>query len=217
MPQPQEPARAGALSRRSFLVGTGGAAAGGVLSAGLLGQGPEPSADGTVLRGRVEIELDLNGSSRRVTVEPRTTLSAALRVHLEPPLTGTKDVCDRGNCGACTVLLDDRPAYACLLLAVDCVGRRVRTVEGLGSPTALSPVQEAFWACDAAMCGFCTPGLVVAATACLERDPAADDDAIRRGLAGNVCRCGTYPHVFQAVRQAGERMRRASESPEDRR
>lgn len=202
---------ASALSRRSFLVG--GAAAGGVLSGGLLAQEiARPSAgtsDGDTVRGRSTIELDVNGERRRVSVEPRTTLSAALRVHLDPPLTGTKDVCDRGNCGACTVLVDDRPAYACLLLALDCVGRRVRTVEGLGTPEALSPVQEAFCECDALMCGFCTPGFVVAATACLERDPAADADTVRRELAGNLCRCGTYPHVFEAVRRAGERLRAA--------
>lgn len=209
MTRADDPARpAGALSRRSFLVG--GAAAGGVLSGGLLGQEiarPAPAAEDGVLRGRVAVELDVNGQRRRVRVEPRTTLSSALRVHMDPPLTGTKDVCDRGSCGACTVLVDDRPAYACLLLAADCVGRRIRTVEGLGTPEELSPVQQAFWECDALMCGFCTPGFVVAATACLERDAAASPEAIRRELAGNLCRCGTYPHVFEAVERAGQRLR----------
>jgi len=117
-------------------------------------------------------------------------------------LTGTKLVCDRGQCGACTVILDGRPAYACLLLAVDCRGHKVRTVEGLGEPGALSPLQDAFWKHDASMCGFCTPGFVMAIQACLERNPKATLDDIKAGCAGNTCRCGTQPQVFAAALEA---------------
>ena len=198
------------LSRRSFLKGAGGvAAAGGALS-GALAAPPEsaPGQGGTrTLAGEIEIVLDINAEQRKLRVEPRTTLLSALRVRLDPPLTGTKEVCDRGDCGACTVLVDDRPAYACLLLAADLVGRKIRTVEGLGTPQDMSIVQEAFCEHDALMCGFCTPGFVVATTALLERNPGAGLDEIKTGLSGNLCRCGTYPYVFEAALDAGERLR----------
>ena len=199
------------LTRRSFLAGAGGVAAGGVLAGAPLAAAQEEQKDvgSRPLRGEVSIALSVNGERRELRVEPRTTLLSALRWHLSPPLTGTKDVCDRGNCGACTVLVDRRPAYACLLLAVDLVGRDVVTVEGIGAPSELSPVQQAFCEHDASMCGFCTPGFVVATTACLERNPRADRDEIRRELSGNLCRCGTYPHLFEAAREAGTRMAEA--------
>lgn len=195
------------LSRRSFLKGAGGVAAGGVLTGTLAQAEPEPAGGRPrTLAGQLELELSINGQTRALQVEPRTTLLSALRTRLEPPLTGSKEVCDRGECGACTVIVDGRPAYACMLLAVDLMGRAVRTVEGLGTPQNMSPVQEAFCDRDALMCGFCTPGFVVATSACLERDPAAPLDEIKRQLAGNLCRCGTYPHIFQAALDAGQRM-----------
>ena len=194
------------LSRRSFLKGAGGvAAAGGVLGAPAEAAGPaaEPSPDPVpTLRGETEIELRINGEAAKVRVEPRTTLLSALRHYVDPPLTGSKEVCDMGTCGACTVLVDGRPRYACMQLAVDVVGREITTVEGLGTPEEMSPVQEAFCAHDASMCGFCTPGFVVATTACLERHPDADRDTIRREISGNVCRCGTYPHIYEAAEAA---------------
>jgi aerobic-type carbon monoxide dehydrogenase small subunit (CoxS/CutS family) len=150
--------------------------------------------------------LEINGQRRQIQVEPRTTLLSALRHRCEPALTGSKEVCGRGNCGACTVLLDGQPAYACLILAVEAEGRAVTTVEGLGSPEALSEVQAAFCDKDALMCGFCTPGFVVAATALLARSPAATRPEIVSGLCGNLCRCGTYPHVFDAVEVARDRL-----------
>ncbi len=128
-------------------------------------------------------------------------------------LLGTKRVCDRGECGACTVHLDDRTVLSCLTLAHGCAGQRVRTIEGLGTPTAPHPLQQAFVAEDAAQCGFCTPGQLMAAAALLARDPAPSDDAIRTALAGNLCRCGTYPRILRAVRRAADAMR--SEAPED--
>ena len=195
------------LSRRSFLRGAGGVAAGGVLTDGLLaerGVTKRPQEGPETLSGELEIELHLNGAPRKVKVEPRTTLLSALRTRLD--LTGTKEVCDRGNCGACTVLVDDRPAYSCMLLAADLDGKRIRTVEGLGTVENLSPVQAAFCQHDALMCGFCTPGFVVATTACLERNPNAGLDEVKRELSGNLCRCGTYPHIFAAAQTAGARM-----------
>jgi len=199
------------ISRRSFLKGTGAVAAGGVLAGGVAegrgaGERDARAQEVAVLRGALEIELDVNGRKTKVRVEPRTTLLSTLRSRLVPPLTGSKEVCDQGNCGACTVIVDGRPAYSCMQLAVDMVGREIRTVEGLGAPDALSPVQEAFCAHDALMCGFCTPGFVVATTACLERNPHADLGEIQRGIAGNVCRCGTYPHIFDAALAARDAM-----------
>ena len=194
------------ISRRTFLKGAGTIAAGSALSSGAEGREAKEPEGPERLVGSMEIELRINGAVRKVAVEPRTTLLSALRVHLDPPLTGAKEVCDRGSCGACTVMLDDRPVYACMQLAVSCVGREIRTVEGLGSPGDLSEVQQAFWENDALMCGFCTPGFVVSITGCLEKNPQADEKAIRSACSGNVCRCGTYPHVFAAALDAGRRL-----------
>ena len=198
-----ETSGAAGFTRRSFLVGAGGAAAG-----GLVGQGMAQAAQDGVERtsGTVEIELSVNGAARKVAVEPRTTLLNALRNHLEPAVTGPKLVCDAGTCGACTVLLDGRPIYGCMLLALDAVGREVTTVEGLTPEGGLSVVQEAFVEQDATMCGFCTPGFVVSVSACLERNPAAGLAEIQRACAGNLCRCGTYPHVYEAALSAGRRL-----------
>ena len=193
------------LSRRKFLQGAGGMATSGVLAQGLLAAPrAEPSAAGASgeverISGEIEISLDVNGAASSMKVEPRTTLLAALRDRATPPLTGSKLVCDRGQCGACTVMVDGRPAYACMLLAVDLRGRKIRTIEGLGAPGALSPLQDSFWKHDASMCGFCTPGFVMAIQACLERKPRATLDEIKEGCAGNTCRCGTQPQIFAAA------------------
>jgi aerobic-type carbon monoxide dehydrogenase small subunit (CoxS/CutS family) len=192
------------LSRRNFLKGAGGVATGGVLAHGLLASSEigAPGADVEELSGEVEVAFDVNGETRKLKVEPRTTLLSALRDRMEPALTGSKLVCDRGQCGACTVIVDGRPAYACMLLAADVRGRKIRTIEGLGSPEKLSPLQAAFWKHDASMCGFCTPGFVMAIQACLERKPTATLAEIREGCAGNTCRCGTQPQIFAAALEA---------------
>jgi len=193
------------LSRRAFLKGASSVAAGGAAVTGFLAEGAAAAAaasPGTSLAGKVDVKLQINGVEHALALEPRTTLLSALRHHLARPLTGAKEVCDRGNCGACTVLVDGRPVYSCLQLAVRCEGRAVTTVEGLGAPDAMSDVQAAFVAKDAQMCGFCTPGFVVATTACLARHPSADRDTIRTELCGNLCRCGTYPFVFDAAEAA---------------
>jgi aerobic-type carbon monoxide dehydrogenase small subunit (CoxS/CutS family) len=184
------------FSRRTFLKTAGvGAAASGLLS------GTASPAAATVLGpDAVPLALKVNGAARTVTVEPRVTLLRALRNHLD--LTGAKEVCDRGGCGACTVLLDGEPVASCLMLAADAVGHEVTTVEGLGTPDRMSPVQAAFVEADALQCGFCTPGLVVASTALLRKVPQPTLDQIKDGLAGNLCRCGTYSRVFEAVQKA---------------
>ncbi|MDB2575842.1 (2Fe-2S)-binding protein [Planctomycetota bacterium] len=163
------------------------------------------------LRGASELEISVNGKLRTVEVEPRTTLLQALRTHMEPPLTGTKEVCGMGSCGACTVLIDGQPAYSCLTLAATCAGRPITTVEGFGSPDAMSDVQQAFCDKDGMMCGFCTPGFVVATHAALERAPEADLDELKYQLSGNLCRCGTYPHVFEAAQAVQEDRARGGE------
>ena len=195
-----------ALSRRTFLKSAGGVAAGGAIAHRLLASPAESkSATGDepeVLEGEITLRLSINGETKEITVEPRTTLLNALRNHCDPPLTGTKLVCDRGQCGACTVHVDGKPAYACMLLAADMRGRNVRTIEGLSTPQNLTPLQQSFWKNDASMCGFCTPGFVMAISACLEKNPTANLADIKKSCSGNVCRCGTYPHIFKAALEA---------------
>ena len=193
------------FSRRSFLKGAGGIAATGAIAETV--EAAERNANAARISGATEIEFTLNGAQKKVTVEPRTTLLSALRHHMQPAMTGTKVVCDEGACGACTVMIDGRARYSCMTLAMDAAGRNVRTVEGLAKGGELSAVQRSFWDEDGQMCGFCTPGFVMSVTACLERDPSADDKQLLEACSGNLCRCGTYPHVFAAAAKAGRRMR----------
>lgn len=203
-PEPDVPRKAHGLdlSRRSFLKGAGGvAAASGVLSAAAEAEASQEDGAGTV-SGATEITLRINGEDKKLVCEPRTTLLSALRDRAEPPITGAKPVCDMGSCGACSVIVDGKPSYACLLLAVQCVGQEIRTVEGFGTPDEMSDVQAAFCEKDGMMCGFCTPGFVVATHAALDRNPDASLEELRYELSGNLCRCGTYPHVFDAAQSA---------------
>jgi len=153
-------------------------------------------------RPQVPVALAVNGRPQRLLLEPRTTLLEALRLHLG--LTGTKAGCGHGNCGACTVLVDDRPQYACLRLAVDCDDQPIQTVEGLASHGGLNPVQQAFVDHDGMQCGFCTPGQVMSAEALRRRGAPAEDGVIEQGMSGNLCRCGAYVGIRAAVRQALE-------------
>jgi len=148
------------------------------------------------------VSLRLNGSERALAVEPRRTLLDALRHDLN--LTGTKKVCDMGDCGACTVLVDGRAVYSCLTLAVDCDGKDVTTIEGLGRGDELDPVQRAFVEADAYQCGFCTPGQIMSVTALLHEQRAPSEDEIRRAVSGNLCRCGAYQNIVRAGQRAAE-------------
>jgi len=148
------------------------------------------------------MKLDVNGIVREVAPAPIESLAETLRERLH--LTGTKVACGRGECGACTVLLDGRPVYSCLTITNACEGTRITTIEGVGRPDALHPVQRAFIDHDAVQCGFCTPGQVLAAIALLAEDPSPDDDAIRRSMSGNLCRCGTYPRIAAAIQAVAE-------------
>ncbi len=196
------------FSRRRFLQGVGAAGVGAplvdhpLLKGAEQGQGDD--AAGQVLSGNISITLNVNGQNRKVTVEPRTTLLNALRNNLEPPITGPKLVCDMGTCGGCTVLLDDKPVYGCLTLAIDVVGRKITTVEGIGTPEQLSPVQAAFGEKDAMMCGFCTDGFVTSITGLLKANPDPTEQEVREACKGNFCRCGTYPRIFQAALEAAK-------------
>jgi len=150
--------------------------------------------------GDVPVALTVNGKRVELTIEPRVTLLDALRNRAD--LTGNKRVCDRGACGACTMIVDGRTVYACSTLAIEVQGKQIRTVDGLAAGGALHPVQQAFCDVDALMCGFCTPGFVVATVAVLERHPNATQEQIRKGLDGNICRCGTFVRIMEAALKA---------------
>lgn len=191
------------VSRRGFLKGLGvGTVTTGVLSDASLheAQAAQPGVKGP---GSVPIVLNINGQSKQLDVEPRVTLLDALRNRLD--VTGPKKVCDRGTCGACTVLVDGDPMYACSLLAVEAQGREVTTVEGLGSTEKMNAVQEAFVNRDAQQCGFCTPGFVTACSAFVRDNPNASVEEVKAGLGGNLCRCGTYAGMVLAAADASKK------------
>jgi aerobic-type carbon monoxide dehydrogenase small subunit (CoxS/CutS family) len=150
--------------------------------------------------GTVPVTLQVNGKSLKLDLEPRVTLLEALRNHSS--MTGAKEVCDRGTCGACTVFLDEKPVYACSKLAIEAQGSKITTVEGLAKDGKLSPVQQAFIDQDALMCGFCTPGFIMSVTALLKQNPRPTADQVKHACSGNLCRCGTYPRVLQAALKA---------------
>lgn len=153
----------------------------------------------------VPVTLKVNGKTYKLQLEPRVTLLDALRNHLN--LTGTKKVCDRGECGACTVLMDGKPVNSCLILAVDAEGHDIVTIEGLAKNGKLHPVQEAFVEHDAMQCGFCIPGFIMAAVGLLNQNKAPTREEILKALSGNICRCGVYPRILAAVEDAAKRMR----------
>ncbi|MCH8204944.1 MAG: (2Fe-2S)-binding protein [Candidatus Hydrogenedentes bacterium] len=186
------------ISRRGFLKGVGaGAVATGLLQEVSKSAGVAEAATKTLGPGAIPITLNVNGSNRKLNVEPRVTLLDALRNRLD--VTGSKKVCDRGTCGACTVMLDGDVVYACSILAVEAQDKKIVTVEGLGTPDNLSDMQAAFVEHDASQCGFCTPGFIVATTAFVRDNPGATLDEVRAGLGGNLCRCGTYAGITAAA------------------
>jgi xanthine dehydrogenase YagT iron-sulfur-binding subunit len=154
------------------------------------------------------LRLRINGTVRELDLDPRVTLLDALRERLG--LTGTKKGCDQGACGACTVLADGRRVLSCLTLAVTCEGRDITTIEGLGDDGSLHPVQRAFVTHDAFQCGFCTPGQIMSAVALLAEGRAGSDAEIREFMSGNICRCGAYPNIVAAIRDAAESLGRAA-------
>lgn len=149
------------------------------------------------------IELRINGERHTLSVEPRVTLLEVLRTRLG--MTGAKEVCDRAQCGACTVLIDNEPVNACMMLAVAAQGREIRTIEGISPNGKLNSVQKEFVKYDALQCGFCTPGFVTSLTRLIEVAPNASDEQIGKACSGHLCRCGTYPHVLKAARAAAGR------------
>jgi aerobic-type carbon monoxide dehydrogenase small subunit (CoxS/CutS family) len=158
-----------------------------------------------VLAGEVPLKFSLNGAERSVTCGTGVTVLELLRDQLD--LTGTKMVCDRGSCGACTVHVDGKPVNSCLLLAVDVAGRNVQTIEGLALGEQLHPIQQAFVEEDALQCGFCTPGMVMSCKALLDRNPSPTRDDVAHAISGNLCRCGTYVNVFRAAARAASAMK----------
>jgi len=155
---------------------------------------------------KIPVKLTVNGQEYEVYVEPRRTLLDALRKDLG--LTGTKKGCDEGTCGACTVLLDGKPIYACMALAVECEGKSIETIESLEQGGQLHPVQRAFIEQDAFQCGFCTPGQVMSVKALLDMNPDPSTEEVKGALAGNLCRCGAYPKIFKAALSAATLLRR---------
>lgn len=187
------------FSRRGFLHGAG--VAGGVLGSGLIEQPAQAAPPaGVTGPGETSITLTINGKPTKVSVEPRTTLLDALRDRLE--ITGAKRVCDRGTCGACTVMVDGKAMYGCTILAIDAVGKKIETIESLTSGAKAHPLVAAFANHDGMQCGYCTPGFVMASKAFLDRNPNPTYEQVKAGLGGNLCRCGTYVGVRKAVMEA---------------
>jgi len=198
MPKDRNPRRG--ISRRGFLSTV---SAGAVVAASFKGAPALPAQEiQAVGKAAVPITLRVNGSTRSLLVEPRWTLVYVLREVLG--LTGSKIGCERGECGACTVLLDGKPRYACMTLAVEAEGHAVTTVEGLLEGDKPGPVQQAFMQEDALQCGFCTPGQIMAVEGLLRSNPSPTFDQIRIGVSGNLCRCGIYKNVFNAAARAAK-------------
>ena len=191
-------------TRRTFLKSAGIVSAS-VAGAEMLSGVPRAEAEaqaGAVGPGKGPLKLRINGEVKTVNVEPRTTLAEALRDELH--LTGTKVVCDRGSCSACTVMLDKTPVCSCMTLAVDVGDRNVTTIEGLARGEDLHPIQAAFVEHDALQCGFCTSGMLMSCASLLERNPKPSADDVRTAISGNICRCATYPRVLEAVVAASQ-------------
>lgn len=180
------------------------------VSAGVAGAAvltPEEAQAATAAQGPGEVpfSLKINGKSVKVNLEPRVTLLDAMRNRLD--ITGAKRVCDRGTCGACTVVMNGKPVYSCTVLAIDAQGADIQTIEGLGN----HPIVQAFVNNDAQQCGYCTPGFVMASKAFLDANPNPTYEDVKEGLGGNLCRCGTYVGVRQAVLEASKRLRGVSD------
>lgn len=204
-----------AFTRRDFLKGLGGGAIGASIVPKILAQ---ESASITTKKGKIpvcskkQITLTVNGEKLTLVVQPQETLLDVLREKLN--LTGTKKICNQGECGGCTVLIDDEPVYSCLYLAIRADGKNIRTIEGLADKGKLHPVQQAFIDTDAYQCGFCSPGFIMSVVGFLETLPNTRSgmnlnlEEIKEALSGNICRCGNYTHIYKAVNEAAQKMGR---------
>ncbi len=190
------------ISRRTFIKSWGAGSVAFAVSPVAMAAGEEPD---TIRAGdeATRVRLEVNGKSRELLVEPRWSLLYVLRERLG--LTAAKAGCERGECGACTVLIDDVPRYACLTLALEVEGRRVETAEGLMNGKQLGPVQQSFVHEDGLQCGYCTPGTIMAAAGRLRKSADPSLDEMRTGMSGKLCRCGAYAHIFNAVGDAAKR------------
>jgi len=197
--RPRKPESESGVTRRDFMkISAVGAAVPVVLGTVMDAAAEEAPVQGP---GKVPVTLQVNGKKLSAQLEPRVTLLDALRENFD--LTGAKRVCDRGACGACTVLLDGKPVYACSVLAIDAQGREITTIEALAEGDSLSPIMQAYVAHDAQQCGFCTPGFIVATTIFLHTFPSPTPEQIRHGLSGNFCRCGTYDGIRAVALASG--------------
>lgn len=192
----------GAVSRRTFIKGLGATAVTAVAAqtAAVAQELEKANAEKIVGPGAVPVTLTVNGEKLQLQLEPRVTLLDALRNYSS--LTGSKEGCDRAACGACTVLFDGAPIYSCQKLAIEAQGHEITTIEGLAKGGALSKVQQAFIDKDALQCGYCTPGFVMSVTALLNKNPHPTLEEAKHACSGNLCRCGTHPHILKAVFQA---------------
>jgi aerobic-type carbon monoxide dehydrogenase small subunit (CoxS/CutS family) len=200
------------VDRRGFLKGLGGGALGTAVVPTLLkgrGGSDQKQFAGVALSTHKTISFRVNGRSVKLKIHVDENLLSVLRDRLN--LTGAKRTCDRGECGGCTVLLDGKPVYGCLTPAVRADGHEVTTVEGLSQDGKLHPIQEAFIDEDGYQCGFCTPGFIMSTAALLKANPDPTQEEIKEGLSGNLCRCGNYPRIYQAVSTAAKKMRSPSD------
>jgi aerobic-type carbon monoxide dehydrogenase small subunit (CoxS/CutS family) len=194
---------AGGVSRRDFLksLGTTAISAAVMSASGMAKEFEQTGTERVDGPGPVPVTLSINGEKRTFQLEPRVTLLEALRY--DAGLTGAKETCDRATCGACTVLLDDVPVYACSLLAIEAQGAEITTIEGIAKTGRLTKLQQALVQHDGLQCGYCTPGMVMTLTALLRRNPHPTEAEVRKACSGNLCRCGSYPRIFAAALDAG--------------
>lgn len=211
----EEKGRPLGVTRRSFIKGAGA----GVAGAAALGGVADPTRDAQAQNpavprlgpGPVRVSLNINGASRSVQVEPRTTLANVLRgvghtpLPADQALTGAKIGCDRGSCGACTVLVDGKAVYSCMMLALDAQGKKITTAEGLATGGQLTPVQQEMVDKDGFQCGYCTPGFVMSLTGLLQKKPNPSLEDVKMAVSGNTCRCGAYPRIFEAALAAAKK------------
>jgi xanthine dehydrogenase YagT iron-sulfur-binding subunit len=209
MPKKEQKKKSESLSRRSFIKGVGSGIVGSIaLTQSAIGKGAviEEQEKTKDLPYKKVITLKVNGKSHKIEVQNRWTLLDVLREKLK--LTGAKKTCNSGECGACTVIMNGRAVYSCMILAIEAEGKEITTIEGLLDGEELNPVQQAFADNDAFQCGYCTSGQIMSAQALLKKNPNPSEEEIKRAMSGNLCRCASYPHIMKAVQDASKRLKR---------